>query len=113
MNRAARFDDNPRVRVGRSAVHGRGLFARASIGAGEFIGRYDGPATEEDGMHVLWVEQDDGRWVGIDGDNEMRFLNHSEQPNAEFDGLDCYALTDIGAGEEILIDYGPWFTDPD
>ncbi|MDX1379958.1 MAG: SET domain-containing protein-lysine N-methyltransferase [Xanthomonadales bacterium] len=113
MRRRARFDRNPRARVDRSEVHGRGLFARAPIGAGDYIGRYDGATTEDDGTHVLWVEQDDGRWVGIDGDNEMRFLNHSDTPNAEFDGLDCYALTDIAPDEEILIDYGPWFTDPD
>jgi SET domain-containing protein len=33
-------------------------------------------------------------------------MNHSDQPNAELDGLDCYALTDIQAGTEITIDYG-------
>lgn len=109
MNRAARFDDNPRVRVGRSAVHGRGLFARASIGAGEFIGRYDGPATEEDGMHVLWVEQDDGSWLGYDGRNEMRYLNHARPANCEMDGQDCYSTRCIARHEELTIDYGEDF----
>jgi hypothetical protein len=36
----------------------------------------------------------------------MRFLNHADRPNAEMDGLDCYALTLIPAGTEITIDYG-------
>jgi len=46
------------------------------------------------------------QWTGYDGRNELRFMNHSDQPNAELDGLDCYALTDIQAGTEITIDYG-------
>lgn len=111
MSRRDRYGDNPRVRVSRSGVHGRGLFARVPLADGAFIGRYEGLVTDDDGMHVLWVEQDDGEWRGIDGRNEMRFLNHSETPNAEFDGTDCYAIADIAPGEEILIDYGPWFSE--
>jgi SET domain-containing protein len=36
----------------------------------------------------------------------MRFMNHANTPNAEMDGLDCYALQNIVAGAEITIDYG-------
>ena len=46
---------------------------------------------------------------GVDlkrGGNELRYLNHSDEPNAEMDGLHCYALTGIAAGAEITIDYG-------
>ncbi len=64
-------------------------------------------------MHVLWVESGDDdsgeEWIGYDGDNELRFLNHAARPNGEMDGLDLYAIRDIRAGEEITIDYGEEF----
>ena len=45
-------------------------------------------------------------WTGYEGRNEMRFMNHSDDPNAEMDGLYCYAVRDIALGCEITIDYG-------
>ena len=60
-------------------------------------------------MHVLWVEDTPENWVGYDGTNDLRFLNHSKTPNAELDGQDLYALQDIDTDEEITIDYGKWF----
>jgi len=101
--------DNPvpsPVRVKKSGIHGRGLFAARPIAAGDYIGLYEGPEVLEDGMHVLWVETGDDEWTGYDGTGKLRFLNHADQPNAEMDGLECFALRDIEAGEEITIDYG-------
>ncbi len=107
------YDQNPRVVVENSSIHGRGVFAQKDLPAFSFIGRYEGPMTHEDGMHVLWLydEQQD-EWVGIDGQNEMRFLNHSDDPNAEWSDLDLYATRWISAGEEITFDYG-WGDDED
>ena len=110
------YTDNPLCFVSDSGIHGRGLFARDDIANGTWIGHYDGPKTLDNGMHVLWVEADpdvdkdtaDG-WIGFNGSNELRFLNHSKQPNGEMDGLDLYARRDIRAGEEITIDYGEEF----
>jgi SET domain-containing protein len=63
--------------------------------------------VEQDGMYVLWVEDNPGGdWTGYDGRNGLRFMNHSVTPNAELDGLDCYAVREIPAGTEITIDYG-------
>ena len=101
--------DSP-VHVGLSLIHGKGLFASRDLAKGELIGVYDGEVVNEDGTHVLWVEEDDDQWVGYDGENHMRYMNHDENPNAEMDGLDCYAIRDIKAGEEITIDYG-WDTE--
>lgn len=102
-----RYNGNPKARVSRSPIHGRGLFARRRIEPDEYIGTYEGPATQNDGMHVLWLwNEDRERWEGIDGTNEMRFLNHSSQPNADWWGEDLYALRMIEAGEEITFDYG-------
>ncbi len=63
-------------------------------------------------MHVLWLESGEGaveQWVGYNGNNELRFLNHAKLPNGEMDELDLYASCEIGAGEEITIDYGEEF----
>ncbi len=96
--------------VARSPIHGRGLFAARDLRAGEWIGRYEGKRTDEDGTHVLWVEDDvPGGWTGWDGRNALRFMNHARPANAEMDGRECYAALDIAEGEEITIDYGEWF----
>ena len=63
-------------------------------------------------MHVLWLESGEGaveQWVGYNGNNELRFLNHAKLPNGEMDELDLYANCEIHAGEEITIDYGEEF----
>lgn len=111
------YDNNPLCQVADSPVHGRGLFARHDIPAGTWIGYYDGPETQENGMHVLWLENledkagedTENEWIGYDGINELRFLNHAKQPNGEMDELDLYAKCDIRGGEEITIDYGEEF----
>lgn len=98
---------NALVFVAQSPIHGLGLFAAAELQAGQLIGVYEGPEVTEDGTHVLWIEGDTGDiWTGYDGNNEMRFMNHSKTPNAEMDGLNCYALRQISPGTEITIDYG-------
>lgn len=112
----SRYADNPLCFVADSGIHGRGLFASVDIPSGTQIGHYDGPKTLDNGTHVLWVEAEpdtdeetvDG-WIGYDGTNELRFLNHSRRPNGEMDGQELYACRDIRAGEEITIDYGEEF----
>jgi SET domain-containing protein len=108
MNSAVEQNHSPPpVYVDRSPIHGRGLFAARSLRAGQLIGHYEGPEVEEDGIYVLWIENSaGGDWIGYEGRNDMRFMNHADQANAEMDGLDCYAVRDIQAGEEITIDYG-------
>ncbi len=102
-----KYDDNPLAYVASSPIHGRGLFARRRIARDQFIGSYEGPATQRNGMHVLWVwNEERQRWEGINGNNEMRFLNHSSTPNAEWWGTDLYAIRPIARDEEITFDYG-------
>lgn len=100
-------DDGLLVCVGKSPIHGQGLFAARDIEAGQLIGIYEGPEVSEDGPYVLWIEDTPGgEWTGIDGRNLMRFMNHADEPNAEMDGMNCYARARIPAGMEITIDYG-------
>lgn len=101
------YDDNPMAYVADSPIHGRGLFARQRIETDEYIGTYEGPDTRRNGMHVLWLwNEDSEEWEGINGRNEMRFLNHSSDPNADWWGDELYALRTIDPDEEITFDYG-------
>ncbi len=91
--------------VGTSPIHRKGLFAARRIDKDTLIGIYDGPRTDENGPHVLWVEDEDVEY-GIDGRNDLRYVNHSPAPNAVFEGEELRALQAIGPGEEITFFYG-------
>ena len=95
-----------KFRVADSPIHGQGLFARTNIRKGTYLGTYHGPAARKNGMHVLWVQNENGYWRGRDGKNLLRYLNHSSKPNAEFDGHDLYVLKGIKPGQEVTFDYG-------
>jgi SET domain-containing protein len=93
---------NPKVFVDDSQIHGKGLFAKCFIPAGEEIGTIEGEYTEIDGDYVLWLDEQTGILV----ESDMRYINHSESPNAAYyDDLTVYALKDIGPGEEITHNY--------
>lgn len=90
------------VFVGDSHIHGKGLFARTLIPAGEIIGTLRGEYTTTDGEHVLWLNSQQGFQVHC----ELRYINHSAEPNAVYyDNLEVTALRDIHPGEEITHDY--------
>jgi len=102
-----------RVVVGKSAIHGRGVFAAQRLRAGAHIGDFVGKPTSKDGAHVLWLIDDDGSEEGLRVTNELRYLNHSSQPNAELDGLELIASQNIQPGCEVTIDYGEGWADVD
>ncbi|MEM8884877.1 MAG: SET domain-containing protein-lysine N-methyltransferase [Planctomycetota bacterium] len=103
---------SPFISVQPSSIHGRGLFAARNIPAGTHLGQYEGPqvlAEEEESLdmtYVLWVWDDEDNVFGIDGRNELRYVNHSGRPNVEFVGADLYTLRDISLGEELTHHYG-------
>ncbi|MBT5231703.1 MAG: SET domain-containing protein-lysine N-methyltransferase, partial [Methylococcales bacterium] len=66
---------------------------------------YEGPITIENSTYVLWVDRD-GEEIGVRGENDLKYLNHSSTPNAEFDDVKLYTLTTIKPGQEITIHYG-------
>ncbi len=92
-----------------SPIHGRGLFARRAIAAGEYIGTYWGRKARRNGRYVLWVSNAAlaSGYEGCSGRNLLRYLNHALLPNAAFDGFDLYACNLIAVDQEITIDYGP------
>ncbi len=90
------------VYVDDSPIHGKGLFARCDIPKGTVIGKVDGVAAKRNGPYVLWLDEGQGIRVRCD----LRFINHSDRPNAAYyDTLEVIALRDISCGEEITHNY--------
>jgi hypothetical protein len=94
------------IEIQASLIHGDGVYALRRFRRGSYIGTFRGVQTKRDGIYVLWIIDEDGSQIGILGKNELRFLNHDSDPNAEFVGLDLYAVSNIQPGREIMIDYG-------
>ncbi|MDQ2868575.1 MAG: SET domain-containing protein-lysine N-methyltransferase, partial [Verrucomicrobiota bacterium] len=113
---------NDLVKVRRSHIHGRGVFAIAPIRKGKRIIEYAGervtwkdaqeaPPHRPDEPHHTFLFSLDDKWVidaGQEG-NEARWINHSCEPNCETGEakkrIYVYALRDIFPGEELYYDY--------
>lgn len=112
--------DRDFVRVGRSRIEGRGVFAKRKIPKGARIIEYKGkrrPVTdlfteraEEKASHVYAFSLRPDTFIdGAIGGNESSFINHSCEPNCEAYTFDdktyIYAKKDIVRGEELTFDY--------
>jgi len=102
-------------------VHGRGVFALRALRAGERIFEYRGKLTSwreaarfwharNDCGHTFLFGLSDGRVIdGGRGGNGARWLNHACAANCETVEVGgrvfIDAICDIGAGEELFIDY--------
>ena len=111
------------IDIGESGVHGNGAFAARDLRDGERIGTYEGRRyTARQASRRNWDSSltyvfglTDGTVIdATSGGNATRHLNHSCAPNcvayeeAGEDGhllVAFYALRDIGAGEELFLDY--------
>ncbi len=103
-----------KICVRRSSIHGRGVFATKRIRRGSRIGVFEGVPTTRDGAYVLWVLGEDDEFRGIRGTSSLRFLNHSNDPNAEFFADELFALRAISPDEEITCHYGEaWESEDD
>ncbi len=113
--------DRDFIRVGRSGIEGKGVFAKRRIHDGariiEYLGRHV-PITTQ-----FAVQLPDGRSAAayafrlndttiIDGSvdgNDARFVNHSCEPNCVTycfdDHMYLYANREIRRGEELTFDY--------
>ena len=97
--------DHPLVYVKDSAIHGKGLFARKSIKAGELIGEIEGTPVNMDGPYVLWLDEE--MREAIEVENVFKYINHNGTPNAcYYDDLTVVAIRDIQQDEEITHHYG-------
>jgi uncharacterized protein len=121
---------SPLVKVARSGVHGRGLFAAQRIKKGERIMQYGGvKVPRAEGRRRTEKQWARGRVYvfelnqryDLDGSptwNIARLANHSCDPNAESQNergraIWIVATRDIEPGEEITYDYNfPFEEDP-
>ena len=99
------------VEVREAGARGRGVFARRSFAAGEFLFRRRHTkvvtsaelphATEWDRVHLCELGWDRYAVLGPPG----CYLNHSCDPNAMRHGVTVFAWRPIAPDEEITIDY--------
>ena len=90
-----------------STIHGTGCFARRSIPKGAYIGTYNGKKATRDSKFTLWLTTEGETSIGRVGKNDLKYLNHSSEPNAAFEEWDLYATTPIPKDSEITFDYDP------
>ena len=110
------------VRVGKSGVHGKGVFAARKIRKGTRIIEYTGeripwkqaqqlpPHDPKNPHHTFFFSLDDGRVINAAvGGNEARWINHSCAPNCETSEskgrVYISALRGLKEGEELFYDY--------
>ena len=111
---------DPRVEIRPSSIHGRGMFARTRIGAGEVVTIWGGTfvLTEPDvakkralSMHgcslgTIGESLYFGSILGENEDDRTYLINHSCDPNVWMhDEVTLTARRDITAGEELTMDY--------
>ena len=106
------------IEVRDSPIHGKGVFALQSVSPGTLIGVYEGRIVTEkmDSPFVLWLEDEEGRWFGIEGDGPLRYMNHDgDEPNvvAGVDSPFIFCARPIQAGEEITICYSEDWEPPE
>jgi SET domain-containing protein len=109
-----------RVAARQSAIHGRGIFAKQPLQAGECIFEYKGEVTtwetavqryesQNDGHKFLFGLSDGTVIDGGRGGNSARWLNHACAPNCETIEIEgrvfIHATRNIRLGEELFIDY--------
>ena len=107
-----------------SAIHGRGLFARAAIAAGEVVAVKGGAIMDRDAfarvrdqVSPAEIQIEDGLYIAPRGAEEVEAsilcLNHSCDPNVGVRGqITFVAMRDIAPGAELTIDYAMIDGDP-
>ena len=121
--RSKSFKTTPeKVQVRKSGVHGKGVYATASIRKGTRIIEYTGehlpwkeamdipPHEPSDPYHTFYFSLENGDVIDAGkGGNDSRWINHSCDPNCETSETDdrifIYALRSIQPGEELFYDY--------
>lgn len=109
----------PKLKIKKSKIHGKGLFAGENIVRGKRIGEYRGKILSKAQIKnkdcTYLLVRPDGKY--IDGSdlriNRMGYANHANPPdeNAETRELKdgtiwLYSIKKIPKGKEILFNYG-------
>jgi uncharacterized protein len=108
---------SPKTMVGRSPIHGHGLFAVRPLRKGEIVAIKGGHILDRRALSKVrrriaasYIQIDDGFYIGAIrraevGRNKI-FINHSCEPNLGFRGQVTFvARRAIKAGEELTYDW--------
>lgn len=99
------------IEIRASKIHGRGVFATQTYKRGDLVGVYEGIVTTRNTRSRFWLlmgEKDGVEW-GVQGTNDLRYLNSSRTPNCRIDeALGVYALKRIAPGDELTFEYEFW-----
>ena len=113
-----------RIKVRKSGVHGRGVYATQFIPEGTRIIEYTGERVseeaapnDEDNPHTFNFGLENGEVINPEiGGNDARWINHCCDPNCqaieEDNRIFIYAMCDIEAGEELFYDYAMEIDEP-
>jgi hypothetical protein len=99
--------NNAKLRIRKSPIHGKGLFAQDFIAKDEILGTIQAIRTNKDDPYTLWVSED----YPVRMLCKFKYINHSDSPNVVlYDTLEVCALCDIYPGDEITHNYesGDW-----
>lgn len=123
LKRSRTAPHSPAGEVGRSGIHGYGVFARKALRGGKVIGEYAGKRYAADEVEAVdWNNHltylfglSDGSVIdGAQGGNAARHANHACDPKAE--SVESHGATGelivtvrmlrrVRAGEEVFLDY--------
>jgi len=110
------------LHVGRSGIHGTGVYTTRRIRRGSCIIEYTGkhlswkvamdlpPRDPRNPFHTFYYSLENGDVIDAgEGGNEARWINHSCEPNCATeegdDRIFVYARRTIYPGEELFYDY--------
>lgn len=109
-----------KLEIRKSAIYGKGCFARVPFGKRKKIAAYMGELIQgkrrvaarlrlQRAVKIIWLA-DDLAVDGAVGGDQTAYINHSCEPNAYMraapgNKIIFFALRDIKAGEEITMDY--------
>ncbi|MFA7244039.1 MAG: SET domain-containing protein [Patescibacteria group bacterium] len=102
----------------KSTIDGIGLFAGEDIKKGTKVVDYSPkldviltqeefgnlrPGEQESFRHFGYLSKHTGKWHS--SFDNIRFCNHSKDPNVKMQGNEYFAIEDIKEGQEIICDY--------
>ena len=112
---------DPRITLGHSSIHGKGLFAAEPFRVGEVLIVFGGSLFSREDIAAgkannrTLMQVDENLWLGDPADQtlgEDYFINHSCDPNLWItEGVNLIARREIIRGEEVTMDYATHFAD--
>lgn len=91
-----------------------GAFAKRNFLRGEYIGQMNGFEIPKEYLHlydshyILWLN-DDHDDIPIFVTDDVKYINHSMEPNCVVEGVAVYASMDIAQDQELSFHYGDAF----